>query len=874
MRYRLPEKCLVLLIGASGCGKSTFAHKFFNKTEIVSSDECRGIVSDDQNNQAATPDAFELLHYIVHKRLKNGKLTVVDATNVQPEARKALIKIADEHYMQTIGIVLNYEIDTCFVRNQNRPDRQFGRNVVANHVRDLRRSIRGFGKEGIRHAYFFDNPQEADAFEGFDRVRMWPDRTDEAGPFDIIGDVHGCYDELRELLNDLGYQVVENDLKAPITLGERAKREKINDRPDPDVRSVPDYFHVSHPDGRKAIFVGDLTDRGPDSVGVMKLVMSMIKQGRAYMVPGNHDEKLYKKVIGKDVQMKHGLAETWEQIEREPVEFQELWRRFYDSLPGHLVFDSGRLAVAHAGLKEEMVGRAHGRIRSFAHYGDTTGETDEFGLPVRYPWALDYRGRTAIVYGHTPVPEAEWLNETIDIDTGCVFGGKLTALQWPEKTLTSVDAKQTYYEPARPLSLGQFGMSAQQEHDDVLDLQEIIGRRHIITRDRGTILIRDENATAALEIMSRFAANPKWLIYLPPTMSPVETSMSDGYLERPEQAFEYFHNQGVESVVCEEKHMGSRAVAIVCRDSETAQLRFGVEGEQGIIYTRTGRRFFDDAVLEQTVIRRTAKAIEEAGLWEELKTDWIALDCELMPWSAKAQALIEQQYAPVGDSATTALVEAMRLLGQVNAEGIDAVRESFAPRLANAEKYVKAYKNYCWDVASIDDYRLAPFHILATESGMHFDRDHLWHMERIARVCANDKILFATPYQVVRLDDPMSVAETTAWWEELVAKGGEGMVVKPMGFTVRGPKGLVQPALKVRGPEYLRIIYGPDYLEPENIVRLRKRGINAKRSLALREFALGAEGLKRFIEKRPLRAVHECVFGVLALESEPVDPRL
>ena len=245
-----------------------------------------------------------------------------------------------------------------------------------------------------------------------------------------------------------------------------------------------------------------------------------------------------------------------------------------------------------------------------------------------------------------------------------------------------------------------------------------------------------------------------------------------------------------------------------------------------------------------------------------------------MPWSAKAQALIDQQYAPVGDSAMTSLKEAMHLLDVVSPEGIEAVRESFAPRLENAEKYVRAYKNYCWDVKSIEDYRLAPFHILATEGAIHFDKNHLWHMETISKMCSEEPILFATPYRVVRLDDQLSVSEATAWWEEMVERGGEGMVVKPMDFTVRGPKGLIQPALKVRGPEYLRIIYGPDYQMPHNISRLRKRGINAKRSLALREFALGSEGLHRFIEKRALRHVHECVFSVLALESEPVDPRL
>ncbi len=874
MRYKLPEKCLVLLIGASGCGKSTFAKKYFFPSEVVSSDECRGIVSDDENNQAATQDAFELLHFIVDKRLKNGKLTVVDATNVQPESRKKLIQLADENYIQTFGLVFDFDVNTSFERNQNRPERQFGRHVVANHVRDLHRGMRGMKREGLRHSYVFRDPKDVDEFEGFDRVLMWPDRSDEPGPFDIIGDVHGCMDELLDLLEKLGYLVLEKDRNAEVVKTDMPPREKVNNRPDPFVRDVPEYFTVSHPEGRKAIFVGDLVDRGPDSVGVIKLVMSMVKQGCAFMVPGNHDEKLWKKIQGREVQLSHGLAGTWKQMETESEAFREAFSRFYDSLPGHLVLDSGKLAVAHAGVKELMIGRAHGRIRSFAMYGDTNGETDEFGLPVRYPWALDYRGKTAIVYGHTPVPEAEWLNETIDIDTGCVFGGKLSALQWPDKTLVSVDARMTYCEPSRPFLGDAHTLSAQHEHDDILDLQEITGRRHVVTRDRGTIIVEEDNSTAALEIMSRFAANPKWLIYLPPTMSPVETSNSEGYLERPEQALSYFASQEVSTVVCEEKHMGSRAVAIVCRDSEVASRRFGIQGEQGIVYSRTGRRFFDDPILEQTIIGRVADAIGKAGLWDELETDWLALDCELMPWSAKAQGLIEQQYVPVGQSATIALGAAMELLSKVNVEGIDAIRDSFAPRMDNAERYVKAYQHYCWDIKSIEDYKLAPFHILAGEKGCYFDEDHVWHMEHLKKACEFEPILFATPYQVVNLQDPMSTAEVTAWWEEMVSKGGEGMVVKPLGFLVRGPKGLVQPALKVRGPEYLRIIYGPDYLMPKNIVRLRKRGIASKRSLAIREFALGSEGLKRFVEKRPLRHVHECVFSVLALESEPVDPRL
>lgn len=175
--------------------------------------------------------------------------------------------------------------------------------------------------------------------------------------------------------------------------------------------------------------------------------------------------------------------------------------------------------------------------------------------------------------------------------------------------------------------------------------------------------------------------------------------------------------------------------------------------------------------------------------------------------------------------------------------------------------------------ALLDDFRFAPFHLLATEGAAHVDKPHTWHMSMLGRFCG-DGLLFATPYQVVRLDDPDEVAQAVAWWEDLTGRGGEGMVVKPLDFVTEGPRGLIQPAVKCRGREYLRIIYGPEYTLPTHLERLRKRGLGRKRSLALREFALGVEALERFVRREPLRRVHECVFGVLAMESEPVDPRL
>jgi protein phosphatase len=853
VKLTIPELSLVVLIGPSGCGKSTFAQKHFKPTEILSSDFCRGLVSDDENDQAATKDAFEVLQFIASKRLAAARLTVIDATNVQPEARKPLVALARQFHTLPVAIALNLPERVCAERNKARPDRNFGPHVVRNQSQDLRRSLRNLEHEGFRHVHILNTQEDID-LAVIERQPLWNNRTNEHGPFDIIGDIHGCIDELRDLLVQLGYDVAHEN----------------------------GAYRVTPPVGRKAVFVGDLVDRGPGIPAVLQLVMTMVEAGTALCVPGNHDIKLVRKLKGRDVQITHGLADSLAQLDAESPEFREKACAFLDGLVSHYVLDSGKLVVAHAGMKEEMQGRGSGKVRDFALYGDTTGETDEFGLPVRGNWAAEYRGRAMVVYGHTPVAEADWLNRTINIDTGCVFGGKLTALRYPELELVSIPARQTYYEPARPFRPVETAplpeLTAQQRHDELLDIEDVLGKRIIGTRLHRTVTVREENATAALEVMSRFAANPKWLIYLPPTMSPPETASKDGYLEYPAEAFAYYRHEGAGSVVCEQKHMGSRAVVIVCRDEGAAGKRFGVSGEGiGICYTRTGRRFFNDSTLECAFLSRVQAAIRASGLWSELATDWMCLDCELMPWSVKAQELLRRQYAPAGAAGTAALAQAVSLLeagASINPE-VGALLEVYKERRDLTQLYVDAYRRYCWPVSSLDDLRLAPFHLLASEGRVHVNMDHVWHMETLSRICqADPQFLLATPWRKVDLSDATSEAEATAWWESLTASGGEGMVMKPLSFVQKGRRDLAQPAVKCRGREYLRIIYGPEYTRAEHLTRLRQRALGGKRSLALREFALGIEALERFVRYEPLRRVHECVFGILALESEPVDPRL
>ena len=866
---KLPELSLILLIGSTGAGKSTFARRLFKPTEIVSSDVCRGLVADDENDQSASGDAFELLHYLVAKRLRRGLLTVVDATNVQAEARKPLVALARQYHVLPVAIVLDVPEAVAHERNAHRPERrQMGPHVVARHRQDLRKSLRHLREEGFRHIHHLRGVAEVDAVQSILRDRLYNNRKEETGPFDIIGDVHGCYDELLALLADLGY-IVEEELVA-------------------DVRDLG--IRVTPPAGRRAIFLGDLVDRGPASPQVLRLVMSMVRSGAALCVPGNHDSKLLRHLNGKKVTANHGLAETLAQLEGESDSFKGQVRQFLDGLVSHYVLDGGKLVVAHAGLTEEMQGRGSGAVRAFAMYGETTGEIDEFGLPIRYEWAREYRGRAMVVFGHTPVPDAEWLNNTIDIDTGCVFGGRLTALRYPERELMAVPAARVYCEPARPLNyraaqLAAAGevaagdLSAQHQQDDVLDIRDVTGKQFIETRLLRGVTVREENAVAALEVMSRFALHPKWLLYLPPTMSPTETSELPDLLEHPAEAFAYYQKLGVERVVCEEKHMGSRVVVVLGQDEAAIQRRLGLAGEGiGKCYTRTGRNFFTDKDLETAFLARLRDALTTAGFWEKFSTDWVCLDAELLPWSAKAQELVKNQYAAVAAAATAALPQVEAVLAEAAARDLDGAEALLARTTARrqaAADYADAYRRYCWPVHSLDDLKLAPFHLLATEGKTYFDRDHAWHLETLRTLALADPgLLRATPYRVVPLADPSEVESAVQWWADLTAAGGEGMVVKPYDFIPTGQKNLVQPALKCRGREYLRIIYGPDYLLPGNLERLRQRNVKAKRNLALREFALGVEGLERFVARQPLRRVHQCVFGVLALESEAVDPRL
>lgn len=853
-RIEIPEFCLVALVGGTSSGKTSFALRHFKPTEVLSSDFFRGMVCDDENSQSVSEDAFDLLYYAANKRLNNMKLTVIDATNIQQSSRKKIIDLAREQNVHAAAIVLNLPEEILQERNKARAERNFSQRVIRQHCLEVKRSIRGLKREGFRFVYVINSLEQLENTE-IVRAKLWNDKKEEHGPFDIIGDIHGCCDELELLLDKLGYVKTDNI--------------------------------YSHPDGRKAAFIGDLCDRGNRNADVLRLVMDMVRSGNAVAVPGNHDAKLLKYLRGKSIAMTHGIDKTIAEVEEKGEAFKTEVAEFIDGLVSHYVLDDGKLVIAHAGLKQEYIGRGSARVREFCLYGEVTGEFDSYGLPVRLDWAADYRGRAAIVYGHIAGKEVKTQNNTFCIDTGCVFGGKLTAYRYPEHEIVDVEALQQYYEPVKPLE-----DEIDNDMGDMLTVGDFNKKLHIETELMPSIDIHENNAAAALEIMSRFAADPHWLIYLPPTMSPCETSSVDGYLEYPLQAFEYYRSHGIRNVVCEKKHMGSRAVIVLCKSPETALKRFGITDDtRGIIYTRTGRHFFDNADTESALLDRLDAVLTKTDFWGDFKTDWVCLDTELMPWSEKAQGLIRSQYAPTGNAGAAGLSAAVRALEkaclrQNQAAEVDKVTsgqnvdptellERYKTKQEDISRYIKAYREYCWTVKSVDDYRIAPFHILAAEGRVFSQEKHIWHIENVRKyITGIDPVFMETPWICVDTEDEESVQKGVDWWLDLTENGGEGMVVKPETYTAKQGIRLLQPAVKCRGREYLRIIYGAEYLEPDHLKRLKVRSLSRKRTLALKEFSLGMESLHRFVKGEPLYRVHECSFGVLAFESEPVDPRL
>lgn len=403
----IPYSSLLILVGTAGAGKSTFAQKNFPRNMSVSTDECREILCGSRRNQKISEDAFDLFYFITEKRLKNSYPTIVDSTALYRKNRQRLREIADSYQFSTTLIFFDLSLEECLQNDQGRTF-SVGEEVIKRQFRSLQKAKEQLEEESYDHIVVLKSREEIDNLS----IRLTDSLVErkDKGPFDIIGDIHGCYEMLVSLLDKLGYQKGE--------------------------------FTYTHPQGRKIIFLGDICDRGEENVKVFDLVYSMWQHKVAYYVPGNHCDKLYRYLLGQDVKLLHGLDKTvyeYENLTKLAQEkFRENFQELFSCSPYYLIFDDGKLVVSHAGILGKWIGQVGKKIRSFCLYGSSTGKSDEKGFPMRLNWANGYKGDSYIVYGHTPVEKAVWQNRTINIDLGAVFGGKLCALRYPEKKTVTV----------------------------------------------------------------------------------------------------------------------------------------------------------------------------------------------------------------------------------------------------------------------------------------------------------------------------------------------------------------------------------------------------------------------------------------------------
>lgn len=835
----LPDPSLVLLVGPRGAGKTTFAKRFFDPSEIVSFDECRRRVGD--SGRTPSSDAQELFQTIIQNRLFAGKMVVVDSDLMDAEVRRGLMTLARRHHLFAVVIAFKIDERFCIARNASRSDCVVSPYEVKREVEIVRKIVEAPSREGIRDIFVLDSPEAVDRAKVL-RHKLWTDKREDSGPFDIIGDVHGCADELEALLELLGYS---------LTWGE----------------AYPHGVQVVAPAGRRVIFLGDLIDRGPRIVDCLRIAMSMVESGAAICLPGNHEVKFLRKLRGKTVSVTHGLAETIAEFERMPESFHEEVADFIEKLVGHFVLDGGKLCVVHAGIKENMQGRSSSAAREFGLYGDTTGETDEYGLPVRHEWANEYHGHAAVVYGHTPMLTAEWLNNTLCLDTGCVFGGALTALRYPEREIISVPAAKRYFEPKKPLvaRVSQAGPSEDKPKESGLNLDNLRAGGVIKTRFRYDVAIPEEpHLLAAVEMLSSYGVDPRWLVYLPPVISPVNAGRRPGMLEHPEDAFAYYRRKGVSQVVCQEKRSEPRVTVAICRDAHAARGAFGVDdGRIGATYSRTGRPIFAAGADESAFIERCHAACERAGIFASCG-----------PFIVFEAAVSLSPRGPSFSLDEPGIDATMECISRAAARGIDMgnLGDKFQVRRERLSRYAHNDGEYVAGGSGLLEVRLSPMRILATDETSWFGRAYTHHAELFARLFAADPHLFAAlqTRQVV-LGDEQSEMDGAAVWEQWQTTGADGMIVSPAVVQRDGRFGFPLPAVECRGPNALRRDHGPEFDVPDNLDRLRNRSFSAIRFRSLRQFMLGLESIERFVEREPLSRVHACVCVALALECQTTE---
>lgn len=864
MRIQLPYAGIVLLVGPSNSGKSTWLKQLIEDetirpSEVVSSDDYRKLVGDVEHidwkghppdeadtlyeaYQDISTEAFALMTSLIEARARLNKLTIIDATHLYASDRKTYIELARRLHQPIYALVLDVEQHTLLERDQQRDFPRGGRRVKQ-QVQVFNREKRSMKREGFDQLHIVADVEKVELVRQMNN----PLHISADHGIDVIGDIHGCFDEFIELLGRLGY--IQNE----------------------------EGLYV-HPEGRTFLSLGDIMSRGPKSLDTILFFIRHVEAGVAKMIDSNHGWKVLRWLEGRNVTMKHGDELFVEELhafeEENGAELTEAlkssMKRLLKHAPSHYVLTKHDIPTAvcvHAGIRDEFIGKSSREISDFCRYGDNDG-FDDAGKPIRKDWTVHHRSNKLIIWGHDPRPRPLRLNQTINIDQGVVFGGRLTAFRYPEQTIVQVEAKQDYAQvDDNPLAM------LEAKRLDPPNIGKFMNGYTVETEAIGAVKVSKETALPSIDLVSHHTVPLEELVYIPPTMSPTpKPAAEEGYLEHPNEAIAYYRELGITRLIAEKKHMGSRAILLLFKNEDAAEQAIG-RRTKGIIYTRSGRRFFESEQ-ELEVVTRLHQSLTSNDYFTSHQTEFVLLDAEILPWNLKARELIRHQYAHVAEQALLDREQLKRSLESA-VDRVDGVREWYrevSQKLEQAETFKQAFQTYCWDVEDLNAIKIAPFHVLAHSEETFFDKTHEWHMTMNQRFSEMDELFLATDYRII--EDAETETDVIEWWKTMTEDGHEGIVIKPERFLTQVEGKLIQPAIKVRGRKYLSIIYGMDYLEPDNLKRLKKRNVSKKQKLALREFALGIEGVKRFVERESLERYHECVLATLAMEAEPVDPRL
>lgn len=583
MGLLVPQTSLVVLCGPAGCGKSTFAKKNFKPTAIVSSDFCRAMVCDDESNMGVSKEAFELFYFIIEKRMSSGKIIAADSTALSYDARHKLLKIAEKNNYFTVLIMFDIPLEIILKQNGSR-DRKVSEKVINRQFEAFIKSKEYIEKEGFDKIVIL-SPENTDSFNL--SVKNSGIELRDSGPFDIISDIHGCCTELEILLQKLGYE-----------------------------KSDGAYVNMK---GRKVIFAGDIVDRGPRIVDTINTVSRMVSSGSAYYIPGNHCNKFYRFLQGRKVQVKHGLEMTVGEYERldkfQKEKLKKDYINLYENAPPYIITDGGNLVIAHAGMKEEMIGKTSKKIDDFVLYGDVTGGTDSKGFPERGDWAKDYCGKALIVYGHTPVDEPVFVNNTVNIDQGVSIGGNLTALRYPEKEFVQVKALYTYYNEGRKRnSLREY-----------INLEDFLETLLLETDYREKNKFTDAEVRTAIDILKSKVSILPWVVYIPPLIPSAGGGDFEGQLR---SAFKYYKDRDMKKIAIQEDCGDRNYVAIICRD-ETAANSYFMCKTPGMLYNFYSENDIDDESKDH-IICKMQDDLVKSGYFIRYNTDLVIFQCSVL----------------------------------------------------------------------------------------------------------------------------------------------------------------------------------------------------------------------------------------------------